>query len=500
MELHYPGYEFLGPGTNLDKTKDPINELDAAAQKHDSHYKRYSRGRSDYYYRYGKADEQFLQDIKNIHTLPAHIAKLLFKSKKFLTKAVGMADMESLQRGAPMSVADLFRAVKKPRRTRTNYKGQRRLTLPYVPRHLGNYRKSFMLKSMKRRGSRKRSFKRRPMNGRRHSRRFKRSKGRRSSSRRTTTSILNKINPTRLYSIRTVNRAKGTINKADHIQLTIGRHVAAATPFVWSQQQYTPGASNHILTALLKVGFLAGTTATDFESGMEFYYKELHKFLLSNNSNVTMKVQFYYVKSMVDHVTNFGNYIFDTDVINNASFFAAGGQPDMTQSVTQTPITCDFTSRISFNLFQSRDVQKFIQKDYRIIKGKRMILNPGQTKALLYKQNKFRYLTKMKFFDRDNNQIYYPKGTIEIYMRFVGDILKAEEKTSTTPPAPNYEYLNVGVNAGDFGWEHNIYVKALRKLTYTGTRYFDEDTFNQGTTAGNIKVFGFDNNDATTAI
>jgi len=38
-EIHYPGYNFLGPGTKLEKNREPINKLDEAAREHDYFYK-----------------------------------------------------------------------------------------------------------------------------------------------------------------------------------------------------------------------------------------------------------------------------------------------------------------------------------------------------------------------------------------------------------------------------------------------------------------------------
>ena len=38
-ELHWPGYNYLGPGIKLEKNKKPINKLDEAARDHDYFYK-----------------------------------------------------------------------------------------------------------------------------------------------------------------------------------------------------------------------------------------------------------------------------------------------------------------------------------------------------------------------------------------------------------------------------------------------------------------------------
>lgn len=38
-EMHWPGYNYLGPGTKLEKNKKPKNKLDEAAREHDYFYK-----------------------------------------------------------------------------------------------------------------------------------------------------------------------------------------------------------------------------------------------------------------------------------------------------------------------------------------------------------------------------------------------------------------------------------------------------------------------------
>lgn len=38
-EMHWPGYNYLGPGTKLEKNKKPKNKLDDAAREHDYFYK-----------------------------------------------------------------------------------------------------------------------------------------------------------------------------------------------------------------------------------------------------------------------------------------------------------------------------------------------------------------------------------------------------------------------------------------------------------------------------
>lgn len=81
MNFHYPGYNYLGPGTS-DFSRKPINQLDEAAREHDISYGDIG---TSAYYTYNPADEKFLEDIKDIDTFASRIGEAVFTVKKKLS-------------------------------------------------------------------------------------------------------------------------------------------------------------------------------------------------------------------------------------------------------------------------------------------------------------------------------------------------------------------------------------------------------------------------------
>ncbi|AJP36445.1 putative capsid protein [Avon-Heathcote Estuary associated circular virus 19] len=80
--LHYPGYNYLGPGTkNFDRA--PRNDLDAAARKHDLDYGKLQRGGRNPYFKWFKADQRFLDRIAKDKSVPGWIARQTFRAKKY---------------------------------------------------------------------------------------------------------------------------------------------------------------------------------------------------------------------------------------------------------------------------------------------------------------------------------------------------------------------------------------------------------------------------------
>lgn len=78
-ECHLPGYNYCGPGTNLDEKLrlrvKPINRIDNLCKIHDINYYLASKG----FKSYREADEELLNDIKNLENLTycEYIAKLI---------------------------------------------------------------------------------------------------------------------------------------------------------------------------------------------------------------------------------------------------------------------------------------------------------------------------------------------------------------------------------------------------------------------------------------
>lgn len=86
IEFHWPGYQYMGPGTHLKKRLargDPgINRLDKIAKQHDIDYSRAKNLRDKW-----KADEKMIKAITNLpgkHTMTENIVKKIMQAKKKL--------------------------------------------------------------------------------------------------------------------------------------------------------------------------------------------------------------------------------------------------------------------------------------------------------------------------------------------------------------------------------------------------------------------------------
>ena len=86
IEFHWPGYQYMGPGTKLKKRLargDPgINRLDRLAKQHDIDYSK-AKNLQDKW----KADAKMIQGINNFKgrkTMTEHIVKRIMQAKKRL--------------------------------------------------------------------------------------------------------------------------------------------------------------------------------------------------------------------------------------------------------------------------------------------------------------------------------------------------------------------------------------------------------------------------------
>ena len=86
IEFHWPGYQYMGPGTHLKKRLargDPgINRLDKIAKIHDIDYSRAKNLKDKW-----KADEKMIKAITNLpgkHAMTEKIVKKIMQAKKAL--------------------------------------------------------------------------------------------------------------------------------------------------------------------------------------------------------------------------------------------------------------------------------------------------------------------------------------------------------------------------------------------------------------------------------
>lgn len=115
MPLHYPGYNYCGPGTK-DFSKKPRNRLDRSCRRHDKGYGPFS----DYFF-WGKADDQIYEDLekyKDDDPRAAAIMRALFRIKKSINQVTLGQVTGSKRYGG--TIDDFFRASKLRRPLKSN--------------------------------------------------------------------------------------------------------------------------------------------------------------------------------------------------------------------------------------------------------------------------------------------------------------------------------------------------------------------------------------------
>lgn len=94
----FPGHNYLGPGNDLDSGK-PVDTDDAAAKKHDESYDEQLKQGDNPYVKYNHADAQLQEDLKDVNTFEANLAKGLFQAKKRVLEPLGLVENDSLAPG-----------------------------------------------------------------------------------------------------------------------------------------------------------------------------------------------------------------------------------------------------------------------------------------------------------------------------------------------------------------------------------------------------------------
>lgn len=104
-----PGYKYLGPFNSLDKGE-PVNEADAAALEHDKAYDKELEEGKNPYLTFNKADEKFMEDLKDDRSFGGNLAKALFQAKKRVLEPIGRVDLAGGDK-----ISDYFPVKKKAR-------------------------------------------------------------------------------------------------------------------------------------------------------------------------------------------------------------------------------------------------------------------------------------------------------------------------------------------------------------------------------------------------
>lgn len=483
MQFHYPGYQYLGPGTDLKKAKKPINKLDRAAKKHDYHYNKYDKaGRKDYYWRFSKADEDFIKATNNINSVEGKFANYAFKGKRFLNKAFGVQDLpeNTIERYFPKKKKVSNEDSKSNMAIGSKYSGG-------TPSQIRQYKKYLNIKGrsvFKRGRGKKRSF---------------RKSNKRSTKRRRTGSkklsfnmkVLRALNPTRYFKYLRFMRMVGVLNSSNYINLTGG---------LTSSVNFAVNGYNSIMNGLdYALNLTTLFTPGNWEASSEYWYKSSHQFKISNNSNVTMKGTIYYVIHNSENDRTFTDFITDATLIANTDWWPnTTGIPAQSTKVA-TP-NCHFYTPPYDNILDNKTFKKNIYEAFRIFRGKRMIFAPGQTKSFNVTGKKWKLATKSDFYNDDNGARNFPRGSMEIFFKSDGETLPGT-RTPDNLVGP-YTVLQTGINQGDWSWQQNYTISCMKKPESDARFFVSVDTSSAlyEDTASHLLTYGPDNNIGTVAV
>lgn len=442
--MHYPGYNYLGPGTDLSKNNKPVNKLDRAAKAHDKKYNSYLKQRAskwDIYTRNSKADNDFIVGAANTpFSIERELATGIFRGKRALNRILGRSPVDSI--------------IKRRK----------------LPKQNNNMRYLLGKRGRTRRPLRKRRFKKRHRS-----------------------SFFNKVmkvmNPMRQYVAQNFKREIGTLNRRNYVHLSNTALGVALRP---------PGGSYLICHAIsLALSLTDLTLAANWTKSWVFYVSQFYKWKISNNSNVKNRATIYWIKMSGDISLDPLGMIIDPDFYDNTQYFPNNGTEDaVTPDATYTS-SPNINSTLAYNPLTDRNLLTNFKNKFRVRRGTSMTFTPGQTKVFSYKKKTTRYAYG-DMFDSNLNRYDFPKGTVFPILVWDGDILPGT-KTPNDLIGP-YTALTSGVNRGDWSWQMDVKMHIQQKIAKEQFLYIDRGTQQTETTAADLTAFGFDNNAAVSAI
>lgn len=93
-----PGFKYLGPFNQLRSGK-AKNRVDQAALRHDYAYDSYLKNKVNPYFKFNKADKQFLKDIESDSSVAGYLAKGVFKTKQLIAPELTEPELSGKGKG-----------------------------------------------------------------------------------------------------------------------------------------------------------------------------------------------------------------------------------------------------------------------------------------------------------------------------------------------------------------------------------------------------------------
>lgn len=471
MPLHYPGYNYCGPGTKNFKRK-PRNNIDKACRIHDRSYK----SNSDYY-RWNNADIIFLRNLKKYrHEDPvaADIMISIFEAKRQANKVLGsgyVSQSSNLRKKRITANGDDYFDVKRKRSnppeevdgfgsdlqrdtdlSRTDETKDNRED-PNMPR-IGKKR----TRRTKRRRSSKRNY---------ASRKYRRGS---KSSKRLNVKIARILNPPITYENLQRDCILNTTENMNYYSVffdptyIVTDHSAAA-PGLCAPFGFFGGLAAKAQAIQVATGVTVGTT----DIGQKFWI--LRPKMTVRMTNYTSGVLFFkvfYLKC-IDHTNQCLNLLNDT-IEGNANYYpnttVSSGGGASTYGILAGPTTSGTQeSMFLMNKMTSiRECQNF-NKSWKVFKTKSFKLEPNNNHSVSLKR-------KTEMFDpisyHYNGTVFnYRPGDVKIVFRVDPTI------TGTTVAAPPTTTTHDFISYGPVKVPYETYVtgQVARRTTIQTRRY-----------------------------
>lgn len=444
MCAHYPGYNYLGPGTDPKRRKLPVNDLDAAAQRHDIGYAEI--GPSSYY-TYNQYDENFLNAISGDQSLPGRISKLAFKTKKVL---------------APRSAELRARARAFYNKKRMPYVSSRRRRRVLPGRRIANrrFRRGIPLRT------------RTPRMVIRKRRTFSRSRSRFRPRRKTLfQKVISIIRPTRLYSKLSYGRVAGIANRRTFLDLGYHTGIGPAVE------------KNLFCDPPFLVAAVTNALPTAYSSAQDYYIHSAHRTIrLSNNSNVAIDLNYRIYKNIRDKSSR----ITPLEVVNSfdsTDWLLNNGTLD---GIVATS-TYNLSTYRNFNLLALPFIRRRLSMFFKIYKKHTVHMKPGETVTFKLAHRKPRIWNNDHMTEVAGSTGSLAGWTKGIIIDWTGDVLPSTAGATVS-----------GTNAGDLAWELSDVVRVSEREDEHSTMYATLDS--NGVSGTGLTTFGPDNNAAVAAV
>lgn len=457
MPLHYPGYNYCGPGTKNFNRK-PKNRLDAACRKHDKAYKDKS-----YYLKWNKADEDLLKELdmyKQDDPIAAEIMSTLFNIKKSARGVTGTVTGKKRTQG---KITDWAKAgkLRKPNSFKPN---------ELEADHRGNFAASQEqttgdrereIKMPKRYGKRPRSSKSR--NRKRQSHGHRKSRRRNHSDSGLNRKIARVLNPAITYEFQWPDCARLTAVSANKYSLVFDP--------TWRVTNHTTGTFadagfGRLSAACSGIKDTVGLASYDNTKYGEQYWvmKNYEKFRVTNMTSGTLFFKAYWVKAR-DFCDNCVTLIQNTTLEKTAALYPnqdplSGGE----ENTFGQYIGSNNTQRMAVNKMTSlKEIKSFI-KSWQIVKMKTFKLEPNQNHSLILKRRDF--IVDPVFWYTNSAIHAYKPGDMKLLIRVDSTITGSTRATAPTTGADFMAYGGINVP-----YEFYTYARIARKTTAQERRF-----------------------------